>query len=214
MDAPKPAWEIAHLAANYLIDGIAESFQEAKTKAADSLGFIGASNLPSNIVLHRALAENLALLEGSKWSRRVREMRVAATQAMNFFSDFDPHLTGSVLYGTATAYSVICLHVYSDDLEPVIWRLNEANINYRLSEVSLKTQGNKTIVFPNLEIAMGEFEFDVVLFPQTYRFNPPNSPLDGKPYQRADLDRVQRLIDDEQTLFGKYFDTDPAELSH
>ena len=214
MDAPKPAWEIAHLAANYLIDGIAESFQEAKTKAADSLGFTGASNLPSNIVVQKALAENLSLLEGSKWSRRVEEMRIAATQAMNFFSDFDPHLAGSVLYGTATAYSVICLHVYSDDLEPVIWRLNEANISYHLSEVALKTQGNKTVDFPKLEIAMAEFDFDVIVFPQSYRFNPPNSPLDGKPYQRADLDRVQQLIDDKQTLFGKYFDANPAEFSH
>ena len=214
MDASKPAWEVAHLAANYLIDGIAETFQEAKAKAANSLGFTDSGNLPSNIWVQKALAENLALLEGETWSLRVKEMRVAAVQAMRFFSDFDPQLVGSVLYGTATAFSVICLHVYSDDVEPLIWRLNDAGINHRLREVTLKAQRNKTTCFPSLEIAMAEFDFDVVVFPQAYRFNPPNSPLDGKPYQRADIARVEQLIDDDQTLFGRYLGPTAAELNH
>ena len=28
----------------------------------------------------------------------------------------------------------------------------------------------------------------------------------GKPYQRADMGRVQRLVEDQQILFGKYLD--------
>ena len=159
MDASKPAWEVAHLAANYLIDGIAETFQEAKAKAANSLGFTDSGNLPSNIWVQKALAENLALLEGETWSLRVKEMRVAAVQAMRFFSDFDPQLVGSVLYGTATAFSVICLHVYSDDVEPLIWRLNDAGINHRLREVTLKGTTKQNDLFSESRNRDGRVRF-------------------------------------------------------
>ena len=212
MNVSKPAWEIAHLAASYLIDGIAESFLDAKSKAAAALGYASANSLPTNILVQKALVDNLRLLEGQEWIDRINAMRVAAVQAMQFLSEFEPHLVGSVLYGTATSNSAICLHVYSDDLESVIWRLNDAGIKHHLSEVTLSVQHNRMISFPCLEVAMSEFDFDVIVCAQSYRFNPPNSPLDGKPYQRADQVRVQELIDDNQTLFGKYLDASSLEF--
>ena len=206
MESLDTALEIANLAANYLIEGAADTFQSAKEKAARTLDLGASNNLPSNIVLQRALAENLSLLEGEGWHRRVNEMRRAAIEAMGFLSEFDPHLVGSVLYGTATEYSVICIHVYNDDVESVIWRLADAEIKYHINEVSLNATRKNTLVFPCLEVAMANFDFDIVVFPLKYRFHPPNSPLDGKPYQRADLARVKRLVDERQTLFSKYLD--------
>ncbi|MGR8949608.1 MAG: hypothetical protein ACU84Q_16315 [Gammaproteobacteria bacterium] len=207
MDSNELALEIANLAAGYLIDGAAETFQSAKEKAARALGTDASKNLPTNIDLQRALAENLALLEGDKWRERVQQMRLAAIKAMHFFADFEPHLVGSVLYGTATKFSVVCIHVYSDDLESVIWRLNDAGVKFRLNEISLRVQRHETLAFPSLEIAMSHFDFDIVVFPLRYRFNPPNSPLDGKTYQRADAERLQRLIDEQRILNGKYFES-------
>lgn len=206
MESTETALEIANLAATYLIEGAADTFQSAKEKAARAIDSGTSKNLPSNILVQRALAYNLSLLEGEDWRVRINEMRRASIEAMRFLADFDPHLVGSVLYGTATEFSVICIHVYSDDVESVIWRLADANIKYHLGEVTLNGVRKNSLVFPNLEIAMANFDFDIVIFPLKYRFHPPNSPLDGKPYQRADMGRVQRLVEDQQILFGKYLD--------
>lgn len=212
MDLSKSDSEIAHLAASYLIEGAAETFQDAKIKASEAIGSPPKAQLPSNVLVQQILAQNLALLEGSKWLDRVRKMRGAALKAMRFFADFEPHLVGSVLYGTVTEYAIISVHVHNDDLEPLLWKLGDANIQYRLGETKLKTQGNKSAVFPCLEITMSAYEFDIVVLPLAHRFNPPLSPLDGKPYQRADMTRVEQLVDDNQTLFGKYLESIPLEV--
>ena len=212
MDVSKSDSEIAYLAASYLIEGAADTFHEAKNKAGEALGSTGKAQLPSNVLVQQMLARNLALFEGPKWSERVCKMRGAALQAMQFFADFEPYLVGSVLYGTATEFSVINIHVYSDALEPIVWKLGDANIHYRLGETPLKTQGNKSAAFACLEITMSAYEFDIVVLPLTYQFNPPLSPLDGKPHQRADMARVEQLISENQTLFGKHLQSISVEV--
>lgn len=198
--------EIAQLAANYLREGLVESFQLAKERAAKSIGASKDADYPSNIELQKCLVENLQLMEGDVWHHRIADMRTAALAAMKFFDEFDPHLVGSVLYGTAVQDSVISIHVYSDDLESIIFKLTDANITYRLNDQTLKLPRKDSVTFPVIEIAMSEFDFDIVICALAYRFNPPISPLDGKPYLRADREKLEQLIGAQQTLFGKYFD--------
>lgn len=197
--------EIAHLAATYLIEGMADNFQAAKRKAARSLGLGSNRNAPSNIDVQLALAENLSLLEGKDWHARVRSMREEALRAMDFFSAFDAHLVGSALYGTATEHSQITLHLYTDEFEQAVWRLRDAKIKCYLTATILKSRGNSSQEFPTLELTMSGFDFEIVVFPLSFRFNPPASPLDGKPYLRADAKKLRNLLDSNAVLFGKYF---------
>lgn len=196
--------EIAHLAALLLIDGGADSFQAAKEKAARSAGLNPNKFLPSNKEVHIALAKNLTILEGKVWQERIQKMRKEALRAMKFFHAFDPHLVGGVLYGTATEYSVITLHLFSDEFEQVVWCVREANIDYQVAECRLSVVGKASREFPSLEISMDGFEFDIVVLPTVFRFNPPTSPLDGKPYLRADEKRVKQIIDDGVMFVGKH----------
>lgn len=200
--------EIANLAASYLIEGAVDSFQSAKQKAARALGLTTTKSLPSNVDLQRALAENLALFEGDEWRARVRAMRTEALRAMSFFSPLDVHLVGNALYGTATAFSAITLHIYCDDFEQIVWRLRDANISFRVTVNVLKTDNRtnskSTQEFPAIELVMNDFDFDIVVFPLAFLFNAACSPLDGKPFQRGDASKVQELIDKDITLFGKY----------
>jgi hypothetical protein len=203
--------EVAHLAATYLIQGAADTFGSAKAKAARSLGLAANRNAPSNIDVQLALAENLSLFEGKDWHTRVRRMREEALRAMDFFVAFDPHLVGSVLYGTATEHSQITLHLYTDEFEQVVWRLTDAKITFYLTETMLKIDGKFSQEFPTLEMSMADLDFDLVVFPLSFRFNPPASPLDGKPYLRADAKKLANLIDSNEVLFGKYFRRSAAE---
>ena len=50
---------------------------------------------------------------------------------------------------------------------------------------------------------MSEYDFDILVLPLNFLRNPPFSPLDGKPYFRADAARVEELIAARQTLYGK-----------
>lgn len=209
--------EIANLAATYLIEGTAESFQSAKHKAARALGYESTKNLPSNVDLQRALAENLSLFEGDDWRSRIRAMRREALRAINFFSPLDAYLVGSALYGTATAFSAVTLHIYCDDFEQVVWKLRDANITFRvtasLMKSDLKGGSRSTQEFPALELVMNDLDFDIVVFPLSFLFNQVPSPLDGKPFERADANKLRELIDTETTLFSKYLLDTPEQGS-
>ncbi len=208
--------ELANLAASYLIEGGADSFQSAKQKAARAMGLASTKSLPTNIDLQRALAENLSLFEGDDWRARVQAMRNEALEAMAFFSPLDVHLVGSALYGTATAYSAVTLHIYCDDFEQVVWRLRDANISFRVTVNLLRTDhkasSKSAQEFPAIELVMNDFDFDIVVFPLNFLFNSACSPLDGKPFQRADANKVKELLDDDIILFGKYL-LDASEQS-
>ena len=114
---------------------------------------------------------------------------------MEFFAPFRPCLVGSVLYGTATEYCAIALHVFADEFETVSRHLIAANIHYRIDERTLRVSRNEEQEFSLFSVTMGVWDYEIVVMPTIYRTKIPLSPLDGKIYLRADKERLEEIID-------------------
>ena len=188
--------DIAHAAARLVAEGEAPDFVGAKRKAAATLGVANFRNLPENIEVHDALMHYLQLFEGEQWVQRIATMRQQARAAMVVLATFRPRLVGPVLYGSACEYSPVTLHLYTDEIEQVTRFLHDARINYRLTHTNLKISRGRREDFPTYLVVNDELDFNLVVFADVYFAHPPLSSLNGRPFKRADIDAVDKLISD------------------
>ncbi len=186
--------EIAHVAARMLVEGTAETFAEAKRKAAESLGLMHARKLPENMAVHEALIDYQALFGGDAHRERIISLRRAALTALQALAAFEPRLVGPVLYGTACEYSPVTLHLYTDEVEAVIRHFHDIGMAYGLGETRLNTQGKQYAMFPSFALSDGDIDFDIVVLPLAYLAHPPLSSLDGKPFRRATTATLEKLL--------------------
>ncbi len=191
--------DIAHAAARLVADGEAANFAVAKRKAADTLGLDNFRNMPENQEVHEALLIYQRLFEGEQWIRRIDAMRREARAAMTVMAQFRPRLVGPVLYGSACEHSPVTLHLYTDELESVTRFFHEHRINYRLTNTILKTGPNRREEFPSYVVINDGLEFDIVVFGEAFFAHPPMSSLNGRPYKRADIDALDKLIEESSS---------------
>src|ERR1700742_4143623 len=114
---------LAQEAARIMAEHGIEDFLQAKRKAADRLGVHDVSVLPSNVEIEAALRAHQRLFGGDAHDHSLKEQRRIALDTMRLLQEFQPRLVGSVLNGTATDYSDINLHLFSDASETVAIKL-------------------------------------------------------------------------------------------
>ena len=188
--------DVAQAAARLVADGEAANFATAKRKAVDALGLENFRNMPENQEVQDALMLYQRLFEGAQWIQRIDAMRREARTAMIATAQFRPRLVGPVLYGSACEHSPVTLHLYTDEVESVTRFLHEAKINYRLTHTVLKTSPSRREEFPCYVTINDGLEFNMVVFGEAYFAHPPLSSLNGRPYKRADIDALSKLIDE------------------
>jgi len=113
--------EIAAAAARLIAeDGL--DYATAKRKAADEvMGDTGRRRvLPDNAAVEHELRRYLATFEPDEHRQRLVAMRALALELMERLADFNPHLVGAVLNGTATVHSDLHLHLFTDDPKEVL----------------------------------------------------------------------------------------------
>lgn len=110
-------------------DGIGD-YGQAKRKAAKGLGATNSEALPSNEEVEAELRAYQALFQDGEQTERLRELRQAALEAMEFLQDFRPYLTGAVLDGTAGRYAEIEIELFADSAKDVEIFLLSSNISY------------------------------------------------------------------------------------
>lgn len=187
--------ELAHEAARLIArDGI-NDYMAAKRKAALRLGVPPGRHLPANSEVEQALAEYQNLFQSESQPRHLHNLRRIAGNAMRLLQDFCPVLTGAVLSGTASRHSPIDLHVFSDEPEQIGFVLDEYAIPYRLMNKSLKHGRNEASDYPVYHFRAEDIPVNLIVFPLNRMHNAPLSPVDGRPMQRASLDKVERLLD-------------------
>ena len=114
-------------------EGIAD-YSFAKRKAARQLGMLEANCLPGNSEIEAALREYQELYLSDEQPEQLRQLRTDALAVMQLLDRFDPHLTGSVLDGTAGRYAYTDIHLFADsDKEVEIFLLNN-KIPYKNEE--------------------------------------------------------------------------------
>ena len=123
-------------------EGVAD-FGHAKRKAARQLGLPEDSCLPSNAEVEQAIREHHEIFHGDTHASHLQRLRRTALDVMRNFASFDPHLTGSVLDGTAGRYADMEIELFADSLKEVELFLLDRRIPYRRDEKTCRLGSEK-----------------------------------------------------------------------
>lgn len=185
---------LAQAAAQILADSGTRDFYVAKRKAAEQLGAVDTRNMPSNSEIETALMTYQRLFRGEAQARELQRLREVALRAMKFFAAFRPRLVGSVLRGTADAHSPVTLHVRADTVEELNLFLLRHAIPFETADKRLRFGTETYQTLPLLRFVAEDTPVEVVVFPEQAPHQPPLSPVDGRPMQRADMQKVEALL--------------------
>lgn len=183
---------VANLAARLMaVDGVAD-FATAKLKAARQAGLGEDDPLPDNQEIEEALRAYQDLFLQDEHPKQLRWLRGIAVDAMRLLAGFDPHLTGSVLIGTAGPDSDVNIQVFADDCKEIELLLINRGIRYRPEQRSFR-RGDRKVAIPVLRIERDGAEVAIaVLAPNDLRIQ--RRGADGRPLERARLAQVEAMI--------------------
>ncbi len=189
--------QIAEEAARIMLEHGERDFQSAKLKAAKASGLIDQSALPSNQEIEEQIKQRQVIFTPDTHKALIYNKRLQAQNAMIFFRDFNPHLTGAVFDGTASKYSPLEIHLFVDTVEEVTIFLLEHNAPFQLSERKLRLGKNEEITVPMLRFYADEQEVEVTVFLPKYKNHSPISSIDGAPQRRANLKKLQKVMESD-----------------
>jgi len=181
---------IAHVAARILAEDGSLDYGSAKRKAARQLGAPDSDNLPDNQQIDEALRSYQALYQADETRTQVTLLRQVAIEYMEQLAEFDPHLTGPVLNGTAGRNSDINLQLFTDDQKEVEFLLMRLTTPYQSAEYRISnTPGG---VYPRFIIQDPRAPVDLVVYPATDLRSMKRLQADGRP-RRLRLTQVRAL---------------------
>ncbi len=181
---------IAHVAARILAEDGSLDYGSAKRKAARQLGAPDSDNLPDNQQIDEALRSYQALYQADETRAQVTLLRQVAIEHMEQLADFDPHLTGPVLNGTAGRNTEINLQLFTDDQKEVEFLLMRLKMPYQTAEYRMSDAPGK--VYPRFIINDPRAPVDLVVYPATDLRSMKRLQADGSP-RRLRLPQVRAL---------------------
>ena len=181
---------IAHVAARILAEDGSLDYGSAKRKAARQLGAPDSDNLPDNQQIDEALRSYQALYQADETRTQVALLRQVAIEYMEQLADFDPHLTGPVLNGTAGRNTDISLQLFTDDQKEVEFLLMRLKIPYQTAEYRISDTPGK--VYPRFIINDPRAPVDLIVYPATDLRSMKRLQADGRP-RRLRLTQVRAL---------------------
>lgn len=154
---------IADAAARLLAHDGSQDYGSAKRKAARQLGAADSHNLPDNQEIENALREYQAIFQAETAPNRLAQLRKVAMEYMERLSDYDPHLTGSVLNGTAGKHSDINLQLFTEKVKEFEFLLMKSPEPYRSSE--RRSNESAGMVYPRFIIDDPRATIDITVYP-------------------------------------------------
>lgn len=193
---------IAQAAARMMAEDGIHDFAYAKKKAGRQLGVVENGALPSNAEIEEEIRLYHEIYNAEEQPEELYKLRKAALATMQLFERFNPHLTGSVLDGTAGKYAQTDIYLFADSAKDVeMFLLNQkipfesSEKSYRISDKPSKDKKDKlrkTVQVFRLETELGiqklsVFEYDDIRV-ATKRAS------DGGNAYRADISEVIALL--------------------
>ena len=128
--------EVAVTAARLIAEEGCEYAQAKRRAVHEVLGDSGARRtlMPDNSEVEHELRRYLKLFGGSGHRALLARLRDIAVETMLTLHEFDPHLIGAVLNGTATEHSDIHLQLFVDSAKDVELRLINLGIEFEAEE--------------------------------------------------------------------------------
>ncbi len=123
--------ELAATAARLIAEEGCE-YAQAKRRAVQEVLGLDARRptLPDNQEVEHELRRYLKLFGGDSHRVRLAALRSVAAETMQTLHEFDPHLIGAVLNGTATEHSDIHLQLFVDSAKDVELRLINLGVDF------------------------------------------------------------------------------------
>ncbi|HMM47200.1 MAG TPA: hypothetical protein PKC12_04385 [Thiobacillaceae bacterium] len=181
---------IAHAAARILAEDGSLDYGSAKRKAARQLGVADSGNLPDNQQVEEALRSYQALYRADATRAQLALLRQVAIDYMERLADYDPHLTGPVLNGTAGPHADINLQLFTDEQKALEFLLMGMEIPYHAGEFRAPDAPGRT--HPRFIIGDPRASVDIVVYPASELRNMKRTQADGSP-RRARLPQVRAL---------------------
>ena len=193
---------IAQQAARMMAEEGISDYAQAKRKAGRQLGVMDTNCYPSNAEIQEEIRLYHQIYHHDDQPQNLQQLRLDALAAMKILERFNPHLTGTVLDGTAGRYAETEIQLFADSLKDVeIFLLNQ-QIPYSMQEKSYRISNDKrnqeksgerkrvpvfVLEGPNGLIKLSVFTPDDMRMPR-------KSPVDGSVLSRANTADVQALI--------------------
>lgn len=186
---------IAQQAARLIAEDGLQDYALAKRKAAHQMGASDTHNLPNNSEVEQALREYQALYQREEQGERLRHLRQLALGVMRWLEPFNPHLTGSVLNGTATRHSDINLQLFADSAKEVELYLMTRQVEYKSGEKRIQV-GRELRTLPVFTLLDGVTEINLTVFDTEDLRQLPRSHGDRRGVDRARTTQVETLLDE------------------
>lgn len=185
---------IAMAAARHMSESGISDFQLAKRKACQQLSLSMGRNLPSNQEIRDALLQYQSLFKSDLQASQLKNLRQAAVEAMRFFAEFSPRLVGDVLAGYAGKHTVVELHLFAEYSEQVNLFLLHHRIPNKQIQKRVSYGNDEYEYVPGFSFLADDVGIEMSVFPAQGLRRAPNSVIDGRPMQRADINGVETLL--------------------
>jgi hypothetical protein len=181
---------IAHAAARILAEDGSLDYGSAKRKAARQLGAPDSGNLPDNQQIEEALRSYQAIYQADETRAQLALLRQVAIEYMEQLADFDPHLTGPVLNGTAGRHASINLQLFTDQQKEVDFLLMRLTAPYQTAEYRAADAPGR--IYPRFIIDDPRATVEVIVYPAAELRGMKRLQADGNP-RRVRLPQVRTL---------------------
>ena len=193
---------IAQKAAQMMAEDGINDFAYAKKKAGKQLGMSEASVMPTNAEIEEEVRLYHEIYNTDEQPLELAKLRKVALLTMQLFEKFNPHLTGSVLDGSAGKFSQTNIHLFADSAKDVEMFLLNQQIPFESSEKSYrvsdkpskdkKDKVRKTVPVFTLETELGLQKLSV--FDVDDMRVATKRTVDGTNAERLDIAGVQALL--------------------
>ncbi|MEQ1598877.1 MAG: hypothetical protein ABL880_05865 [Methylotenera sp.] len=193
---------IAQQAARMMAEDGVHDFAYAKKKAGRQLGVSENSVLPTNAEIEEEIRLYHEIFNADEQPLELAKLRKTALMTMQLFERFNPHLTGSVLDGTAGKFAQTNIHLFADSAKDVeMFLLNQqipfdsSEKSYRISDKPSKDKKEKvrkTVPVFTLETEYGIQKISV--FDVDDMRVATKRTADGSNAERADINDLQVLL--------------------
>ena len=193
---------IAQKAAQMMAEDGINDFGYAKKKAGKQLGVSEASVMPTNAEIEEEIRLYHEIYNADEQPIELEKLRKTALMTMQLFERFNPHLTGSVLDGSAGKFSQTNIHLFADSAKDVEMFLLNQQIPFESSEKSYrvsdkpskdkKEKVRKTVPVFTLETELGLQKLSV--FDVDDMRVAVKRTVDGGNAERLDIAGVQAIL--------------------
>lgn len=194
---------IAQSAARMMAEDGISDYAYAKKKAGRQVGSFDGDILPSNAEIEEELKLYNSLFLSHEQPENLHELRKNALFTMQLLKKFNPHLTGSVLDGTAGLGSETHIHLFADSLKEVEMFLLNQNIPFETNEKSYRVMNDgkrdkkgdnnrKKVPVFSLEMSTGIIKISVFEVDEIRVAT--KRAADGSNAERADIQDVTDLL--------------------